>query len=159
MSKRAKPFSIQHPVIFLDIDGVLNGTGRPDGHRTVHADCVFQFNRLLAASSAKVVISSIWRYMVHEGVMTVVGFRHMLASHGVRGCDVIGVTAKDEEVQGRGAQIENWRKRHRVKRYVVLDDVDLEITSNRHPLVKTDASVGLTVSNVEDALHLLNSQP
>lgn len=114
MSKKPKPFYVQHPVIFLDIDGVLNGSARPEDHRTIHADCVLQFNRLLAASCAQVVISSTWRDMVHDGAMTAAGFRHMLASHGVRGCDVIGVTAKDDEIPGRGAQIEDWRKQPRL---------------------------------------------
>ena len=64
---------VQHPILFLDLDGVLNGLDR-DRRASIHPECVEHFNRLLDESRAQVVISSTWRGMVESGVMNLEGF-------------------------------------------------------------------------------------
>lgn len=159
-------------VIFLDIDGVLNGHGfdRSAQSCTIRPDCVVRFNRLLRETGAKVVLSSAWRYMVTGGAMTVRGFEYMLRTHGVAGCHIIGHTCTDEECAGRGKQIRRWVEESPygpIDAYVVLDDEEYDIRepsptfnhagTNAHPFVRTDGKVGLTDADVEAAVRLLLS--
>jgi hypothetical protein len=111
---------------------------------------------LIEKSGAKVVISSAWRYMIHEGVMTIKGFSHMLLSHGIH-CEIEGITVSDETLKGRGDQISQWlsvNKKLGIESYVVLDDMDLGI-SGKHPFVKTNPRIGLTMDDVKKALDIL----
>ena len=148
---------VQHPILFLDLDGVLNGLDR-DRRASIHPECVEHFNRLLDVSRAQVVISSTWRGMVETGAMNFEGFGLLLSTHGIRSCEVIGVTPGDDVVERRGAQIDHWCKKNAVTRYVVLDDMDDGITQYRHPFVRTNGSIGMTGENVDQALSLLESQ-
>jgi hypothetical protein len=86
------------PIIFLDIDGVLNGHDFDAGAQscTIRPECVREFNRVLAGTGAVCVLSSAWRYLVTRGDMTLAGFEYMLQTHGVAGCRLIGHTAPDE---------------------------------------------------------------
>ena len=47
---------VQHPILFLDLDGVLNGLDR-DRRASIHPECVEHFNHLLDESRAQVWIS------------------------------------------------------------------------------------------------------
>lgn len=60
------------PVLFLDIDGVLNGHeyDREAESSTLHPDCVARLNRVLADSECSVVLSSAWRYMAFSTIWT-----------------------------------------------------------------------------------------
>jgi len=72
-------------VIFLDIDGVLNGHEFCEHAKScgINPECVCELNRIIAATDAKIVLSSAWRYMVHGGALTLKGFEYMLRTHGV----------------------------------------------------------------------------
>lgn len=146
------------PLIFLDIDGVLNGHAFDAAAMSCSFEpqCVMLFNRLLADADAEVVISSSWRYMITGGAMTLRGFEYLLRTHhlAVSG-RLVGHTVRDEAVPTRGGQISEWLSRDPRDRYVVLDDLDLGITAAGHPLVLTDGSVGLTEADYAAALAVL----
>lgn len=85
-------------LIFLDIDGVLNGANLYEGTHTnrIRWECVQQVNRIVAATEAQVVLSSAWRYLIHSRQMKLAGFWAMLHSHGAMGWKMQGLTAPDE---------------------------------------------------------------
>jgi hypothetical protein len=145
-------------VIFLDIDGVLNGheIDQDTGHCWIHAALALRLNRIIKATGAKLVISSAWRYMVHCEAMTMRGFEYMLRTHKISG-DVIGVTVRDEETPSRGDQIKRWLAEHpEVTSYVILDDEPDGMTIGDVRFVKTDGSRGLSEADMEDAIVWLN---
>ena len=153
--------SVPGAVLFLDIDGVLNGHERDGrGYCRIQAGPVVHLNRILAETEARLVISSSWRYMVHSGAMTLEGFSYMLITHGI-GCHgrLAGVTCRDEEAGPRGAQITRWLDqfppRGEGPAYVVIDDEDAGVTGAGHPLVRTDGRVGLTHRDADAAIAVL----
>lgn len=136
---------MDHPIVFLDMDGVLNSHDQhSNGYCGTTPAAVMVFNEVLRQTEALIVISSAWRYMVPEA-MTLKGFEYLLLTHGVECKDrILDVTCRDEDLQPRGLQIRHWLNEHGGdRRYVVLDDLDLGITEHGHPFVQTDSAVGL----------------
>ena len=146
------------PLIFLDIDGVLNGHqfDKKSQSNLIDIESVGWLNRIILHTDAKIVLSSAWRYMVLGGAMTLQGFEYMLRTHGVHCVDrLIGHTCSDEEIGERGGQITHWRYANGHKgRYAVIDDMDLNI-SGVHPFVRTDGEVGLTFRDMRLAVGIL----
>lgn len=123
-------------VIFLDIDGVLN-TAHSMKKREVFIEmgdhvvgfnqfdeiCVENFNKLIEATGAKIVISSTWR----EGCVRN-GTFHLLVEHlkkqGVKG-EVIGHTPVTWKGV-RNREIDMWLEENKessgVEKYVIIDD-------------------------------------
>lgn len=85
-------------LIFLDIDGVLNGHDwdpKAVSNR-IRPECVQRLNRIVRATEARIVLSSAWRYMVHMKALTLLGFEYLLRTHGGAGLRIIGLTEPDE---------------------------------------------------------------
>ena len=175
--------------IFLDVDGVLNSEAfvlkleerhRALGHeeparpkRETTCDCfklyhqidrdaVARVNRIVAAASAKIVISSTWRKLFDLPEL-----ERILGEHGLV-AEIIGATPdghKDPEmvvVHGhpermeRGYEIDLWLRRHpEVEHFVILDDGgDMAMHKNR--LVQTDCQKGLLDEHVDLAIRVLS---
>ena len=152
-------------VVFLDLDGVVNN-GRYDPKAATYAlvpGCVAQLGRILERTGAKVVLSSSWRYLVHEGLMSLSEFEQVLGHHGAPGIQIIGLTPTDEQVRGRGNQIQAWLDANGsglgIASYVVLDDMDAadEFDPRQHRLVRTNPTVGLTDKDANAAIAALLS--
>ena len=157
-------------VLFLDIDGVLNhehlyrarkasGEQWPRHEQWIDRACVVRLNRVVAATGARVVISSSWRCYLggHEPVAAV------LRECGFAG-DVIDATP---DLSGRpeGAlihrsvdrwdEIEAWLLAHpEVSRYVILDDCAMNAPHD--VFVRTDIEDGLTDADVDRAVRVLS---
>lgn len=150
------------PLIFLDIDGVLNDHEWDDvaGSCTIRRDCMKELNRIVHAVDAEVVISSAWRYMILGGSMTLVGFSHMLRTHGFTGATqrIIGHTGKDSSTgtNGRAMLIKDWMG-NRSRPYLAIDDDDLGYTVHGVPVLLTDPKRGLTVADADKAIQMLNT--
>lgn len=145
-------------LIFLDVDGVLNGHQWIEHAKstTLCPKCIEHFNRVLTKTGAKVVLSSAWRYMVSGNAMTLKGFAYMLRTHGVAECiDIIGITPPDEEIPDRHSQIQEWMRRHGedfgVESFVTLDDMHLPDVR----LVRCEERVGLTAELAQRVIDLL----
>lgn len=152
---------MSRPVLFLDIDGVINVRGDHEtGRALIRPACAATLHRVLATTGAIVVLSSSWRYQVLLGAMTARGFEHLLRSHGIA-AQVVDVTAPDDAAQAasfatcgrhRGQQIREWlAERPHVTRWAVVDDVDVDVG----PLVRTDPAVGLTPADGDRLVDLL----
>jgi len=154
--------SVPGSILFLDIDGVLNGHEQDSrGYCRIQPGPVVHLNRILAETGARLVISSSWRYLIHSGAMTLEGFLYMLITHGID-CHgrLAGITCRDEEAGSRGAQITRWLDQHpplgERSAYVVIDDEDAGVTDAGHPLVLTDGRAGLTPRDADAAIAVLH---
>lgn len=163
-------------LLFLDIDGVLNG------HQTLASGyCGIQYhkavllNRILdAVPDAQLVISSAWRYMVLRGDMTLKGFDYLLSVHGVKSFGRLhGVTEQDDLLENepghfdveawreiglkmRAAQIRKYVEQHAPSRFCVIDDLPLDLPGEW--FVQTSGVFGLTEANVEEVIRILSTE-
>jgi hypothetical protein len=155
-------------ILFLDFDGVLNSvafaqrttfTGWPDGH--IDPEAIKHLNRLVAETSAKIVISSSWRKMLNDEELAGV-----LSRAGCVG-EVVGKTPDFYQVPiwnrsspinrrfVRGDEIQAWLDDHpEVETFAILDDDD-DMAHLSNWLVQTSHETGLQAEHVERALTLL----
>ncbi len=146
-----------NPIIFLDIDGVLNDHGRILNYYCgIQKDKVDRLNEITTSVGADLVISSAWRYMIIGEDMTDRGFQYLLNTHGVM-ADVVGHTCSDELIQGRANQITEYMKGDNyslLNKYIVIDDLYIE----GHPFIRTQFDVGLSDKNVEEVIRYFNDK-
>jgi hypothetical protein len=168
-------------LIFLDIDGVLNGHDahrHPNGYCGIDPACVYRLNRIVAETGADLVISSAWRYLLHSS-MVLAGFHHMMRTYGLdRSVRIRGITCADEFIPDRGPQIRYYLDTRpavdhaAVESYVILDDGSDEaphppatkpLTESlvehheRGVIVFTDGAVGLTDADADRAIAILRA--
>lgn len=161
------------PVIFLDIDGVLNGhRSFGNGYCGIECENVDRFNRILAAhQSVKIVICSAWRYMFHGGEVTRRGFEYMLLTHGVDARErIAGFTETDEATVDwlnaplrtkdgkrgediRRFQIQRFVESESIKHFLVIDDLNLSMPEQ----IQTNGAAGLSDADVDAVLNRLLS--
>ena len=163
-------------VIFLDFDGVINGSlptpnasfgeGWPLSH--IEESLVEKINRIVETVEArdaeqgiktKIVISSSWRirFSLNE-------LRDMLQTKGLR-ADVIDVTPRIHPTRfseriPRGREIQSWLNGcqadcyYSVAKFVILDDIP-DMGQLMSHLIETDDRIGITDSDVEKAIQML----
>ncbi len=158
------------PVIFLDIDGVLNITrmvrrtgpvrlrkdGRPyrittslERERRWSKEAVAQINRLLFFTRAVLVLSSSWRLQPDA--------RDTLASLGVIG-PWHAAWRTEELAAGRGAEITRWLQVNGEPRHVIIDDWPRELSAHRARLVLVSDMAGLSHTDANAARDILIAQ-
>jgi hypothetical protein len=152
------------PVLFLDIDGVLNVPGDyAPGCALIRPVLAARLQRVLDATAAVVVVSSAWRYQVLMGAVTLRGFEHLLRSHGIRArvLDTTGRDAGDDREDFNGAtagderarQIRRWlASPPAVTRWAVVDDSLVDVGPR---LVRTDGARGLEDGHADRLIVLL----
>lgn len=152
-------------VIFLDIDGVLNGHEYDPKAESclIKKECIDNLSKVLTFVDVYIVISSAWRYMISRNAMSISGFEYMLRTHGLAGIKgrIIGITREDRDQCSqteRGVEIEEWLQAHPdVTSYLVIDDNDFGISTKSHPFLKTDEKTGLTIADADKAIQMLRS--
>ena len=154
-------------ILFLDIDGVLNGHEWDDEAKScnIRRECVKRLNRVVSATGCKIVVSSAWRYILLGGSMDHKGFGYMLRTHGLIAPGgsmhlIIGHTDPDADPPGsdgeRARQILKWRiENFPESRYAVVDDDDDGFTLAGMPVVITDGGKGLTDADADRLIELL----
>ena len=152
------------PLIFLDINGVLNSETTDLGPDVAPLDPVniAPFNRIIEATSAKVVITSDWRFS-----LSLESIASLFEEASIRGeiIDMFPVLFGDDptidiEVD-RGEEIESWlEKSGRTDngksdwQFVILDETsDVVLHSDRH--VKTRPDLGLTEADADRVIAML----
>lgn len=168
------------PVLFLDIDGVMNGHEPVCPNvvsGVIRSDCVKMLNFVLQHTNAQIVLSSAWRYIVYRNEMNLAGLSWLLRSHGIWN-RLVSVTRADTmrakilpnidkpaQLRGqfpteneRGQQIADWLtgSGHKAA-YAVVDDLDLGIRAAGHPFVQTDGTKGLLAKDVIDLIRILGT--
>ncbi len=125
------------PIIFLDIDGVLNCASTTQQFQDVVGigpKKVVILNRILEKTGAQVVLSSTWRFDQD--------WRTALARAGLPMDRFIGVTDRMKS-RIRGEEIQQWINDHGpIDRYTILDD-DADFLPGQ-PLFQTTWEYGLT---------------
>ena len=149
--------------IFLDFDGVINTQ-----NDKFDKNAMANLRRLLEKTDAKVVISSTWRLQGMEYI------QQLWQEHHMQG-EVIGLTPScnstnfsnvdgQEEWQGlhgcKGLEIAEWLRLNAKEpyRYIILDDEEDFLFSQREHLVKVEGSKGLDKTDVRVAIQILNTK-
>jgi hypothetical protein len=149
---------MERPLIFLDIDGVLNDHEWDEDADLclIHQRCVREFNWLVRElGGADIVVSSAWRYMVLRGSMTVEGFGNMLRTHGVTSqAEFIDTTKSDETITTRSEQVREWVDRNNRSRWIVLDDMPFSCPIADR-FIAVDGATGLTRADCERAITVM----
>jgi hypothetical protein len=156
---------MQKPVVFLDIDGVLNSkqwyahnaysredissTERKLWEHSIDPNCVQRLNRILQQTGAVVIVSSSWRKT--HALSEIVS---ILESRGFRG-EVEGATSANGALS-RTEQITEWLAENRPPgiAYVVMDD-ELPRALPSERVVSPSDQTGLTDKDVERAIAIL----
>lgn len=149
--------------IFLDFDGVIN---TPKGKFAKKA--VANLLHLVERSDAKIIISSTWRLQGMEYIQKLWQEHHMPG-------EVIGLTPScnsinfsnvdgQEEWQGlhgcKGLEIAEWLRLNAKEpfHYIILDDEEDFLFSQREHLVKVEGSKGLDKADVRVAIQIFKYQ-
>ena len=141
--------------IFLDFDGVIK-------------KAVANLLHLVERSDAKIIISSTWRLQGMEYILKLWQEHHMPGEvigltpscNSVNFSNVDGV----EEWQGlhvsKGLEIAEWLRLNAKEpyRYVIFDDEEDFLFSQREHLVKVEGSKGLDKVDVRVAIQILNTK-
>ena len=171
-------------VLFLDIDGVLNGHEWDDDAKScnIRRECVKHLNRVVQETGCKIVVSSAWRYILLAGDMTTKGFGYMLRTHGLIAPGgsmnlIVGYTGRDatdadparshERDGERGRQCRAWLdwwaglpgEGPTVTSFAAVDDDDDGFAEAGIPAVITDGRHGLTCADTTRLIALLGSPP
>lgn len=149
------------PILFLDVDGVLNHRdifGGPRPHLCRKA--VDRLNRVVTATGCKIVLSSTWRKMdAHVDELRAFGgfpsphedWRTIDMPFIVRNGLIVSTAM-------RGNEIAEWLSRHpEVTRYAIVDD-DSDMLPEQMPFfVQTSFETGLTDEHASRLTALLSS--
>jgi hypothetical protein len=154
-------------VIFLDIDGVLNcnsflySNNRCDREdvEMIDPSLILKLNRIIKETGANVVISSSWRIQYNHKQL-----QEMFDKIGFIG-NVVGQTIYS--IFDRGYEIIDYLRNNDVDKFVILDDNDIfdknvngedeDIIENIiNHFVKTDCEIGISDSDVNLAINILN---
>ena len=162
-------------VIFLDIDGVLNtkcwytqmngNTPKDKYGYTFDPRSVANLKKILDETGAEIVISSSWKSLGLSELEEMWQERRLPGK-------LIGITpnsVSDEMLLNadldhmelfhiRGMEIKEWLDKHgkKVSHYVIIDDVDNFLSSQKSHFVQTDPEVGITESDVKKVVRLQN---
>lgn len=152
------------PIIFLDFDGVLNTEqyqaqlaveGKPtkDAWGPIFDPrAVGNLHKIIAATDARIVISSSWRYIHRlECLRKMWGVRYLPGEIE----DVIPIGAS---YSSRDEQIDVYLKAHPTNNYVIIDDFDDFTEQQRSHLVETNPIVGITAKDACKAIDILTVQ-
>lgn len=143
-------------VIFLDVDGVMNGARNwpvTAGRTWIDPEAVKRLNQITTITGAVIVVTSTWR--------TEWDVRKLLVNAGVTG-QIVGETAHLLD-QPRGDEIDAWLTWRAnasrtagdgVESFVILDD-DADMGDLSSHLVKTKWAVGLEDEHVVAAISQL----
>lgn len=151
---------IVNPIIFLDIDGVLNSHSEySDEFREptpvpLRIGPVQNLQLLLRTIDGRIVISSTWRTRMRPNPV-LCPVRQSLNRFGIDSSLIIGRTG---DVGERGRQILDWVRVHRPAKWVVLDDNSNDFDNHREVMkrfILVNRKVGLTASDVDKAIVII----
>ena len=146
-------------VLFLDIDGVLNGNGfiakrhcdervnkLPHPLDYFDPDCVERLNKIIEETNAKIVISSDWKFTL--------GLNDIFRKVGIR-TEIYDKTPYRFGL--RHEEIHEWLENHNVEKYVILDDIPFQnFEYEGENFIQTDSQYGLTDKDVVKIIDVFN---
>ena len=143
-------------LLFLDIDGVLNtpnDIARTSNPNFLHPRNVLQLNRILLETDCNIVITSTWRLYHKMPEIQAMFYEAGIAPGRVIGYTPdIGFDKREEEIQ---CYIDLTIANEEILKYVILDDLKI---SNDPNFIHVDGKIGLTESDANKAIQILNSK-
>ena len=135
-------------VIFCDIDGVLLPIGEdPD---RFNSNCVENFNGILYATDAEIVITSTWRELFSLEALGEIFAENDIVKLPVDATPIIPYKTRKDEIVA-------FLKENPVYKFVVLDDSpDAFVHSFDEFILIEDPAKGLTSKEAKKAIELLN---
>jgi hypothetical protein len=148
------------PILFLDIDGVLNASNRgPSGPNGMHPTLVARLERVIAATRCEIVVSSTWRLFEQRDDIEAWLRKDGAPSARVRDCTPRLMERQHPEglciVQPRGKEISAWLAEHRTEVYAIVDDDSDAGEGHEDRFVRTNSFRGLEDAHVERLIALL----
>lgn len=161
-------------VIFLDIDGVLNSNFWNEHHQKEISDGILIdvekikiLCQLIQNTKAKIVLHSGWKFWFDSDLrplrMEAERLKTLLEREGLFICEITPDHSTDEIRKTKkystikAGEILDWLSGHKeVKNWVVIEDLDLHNEEVARHQIKTDASVGLTMEDIQEAERMLN---
>jgi len=145
------------PILFLDVDGVLNSHGSfvRNGEPVwrVDADKVALLNEVVRRTGCHVVVSSTWRKGPEDGPD---GCREILRARGVR-VRFPRDWRTDGSLDGiRGGEIADWLRRNGSPPYAIVDDDSDMLPEQQARFVQTNFEEGLTRAHADRLIALLS---
>lgn len=154
-----------HPIIFLDIDGVLCTQSQwkseimaEDGYSQFNQQCVEKLNKLIEQTNAKVILTSSRRIN-----KTTEEFAAIMQRRGISG-GLLGKINENTQLSSvsRGDEIRQWMEKYgEPTKYVIIDD-DSRIAQIGEPYVKhwvrTTYHRGFDEEALERALTILKAE-
>lgn len=153
---------MEGPILFLDIDGVLNSNhfmrqrleaGEKNVGHALDPDAVAQLQRIVDATGCSIVLSSTWR-LIH----TLADMRGRLIEAGMRSPVPLRDKTPNLDTKGangrRGSEVQAWidRAGFEGRFCCVDDDDDFQL---HHNLVRTDHVVGMTKWEADQCIKFL----
>lgn len=143
---------MNRPILFLDIDGVLNDHAHCHFDRycgtRIKTDCAGFLQEIVDRSSALVVLISTWGRYIHDGHMTRKGMEKLFQSHGLH-LDIIDALASPTDPAGRSQVVAAAiAKLQQPVGFAVIDD--LPLTVPRH--VRPNPDIGLRPHHIPLAI-------
>lgn len=138
-------------VLFLDIDGVLNGydifkSKRPYPLSEFNEEKVNILNSLFEEiPDLKLVLSSSWRFCD--------GIENIIKASGISK-ELYSITPYS--VRNRGDEIKQWLNANEPCIYCIVDDVDDFYDDQKDSIVFTNPNIGITEKDVEKIKLILN---
>lgn len=154
---------MKHPVLFLDIDGVLatadtyrafRTSGREGPYTLGHLldrDCVKRLVRVLWDTGALVCISSSWRMDGLEKVKQALELAGLPPNRIVAATPVLRDGERGDEIAAALEDNPHWRP------FAIVDDEE-DMADLHHRLVRTDFVNGLTDVHVERLVQMLTEE-
>ena len=171
MGRSSYGYKTMNPVIFLDIDGVLNHSGidfkyyeiqipKNLGFWTIvefSPNNIFYFNKLidtLGEDKVDIVISSSWRTIYSLEELQII-FKEM----NIKG-NLIGITPK-LSFKKRGYEINQYIKENKIKHFCIIDDnSDMEFSYLFERFVQTNfldqENGGFREKHIKEVLQKIN---
>ena len=145
--------------IFLDVDGVLNSERTtalsPNGYIGISSSLVKKLAKIVKATDAKIILSSTWKRSEDED------FKYLARKLMQQELYMSGKTHEpNNALWHRGLGIKEYLNNHECDAYVIIDDelFDFQEEGLLEHAVITNATQGLTNSDVEKAIGVLNGK-
>ncbi|MCX4317999.1 MAG: HAD domain-containing protein [Lachnospiraceae bacterium] len=163
-----------NPVIFLDIDGVLNSTFWNNAHQTeisggtlIDNEKVRLLTQLAKKTKAKIILHSGWKFWfspdLHPLRRESENLVKLLRQNGLA---IDGMTPdhSTEEIRTsrkfslvKASEILAWLAAHEeAGQWIVIDDLDLHHQEIEKHQIRTDPNIGLTKGNILQAENMLS---
>jgi hypothetical protein len=138
------------PVLFLDVDGVLNRCGK--SNQGLEADKIDLLRTIIRETNCRVVLSSTWRL----NPTALKRVEKEIFIHDVT--PDLGDKTTLRKTVPRGREIAAWLKENKAGHFVILDDDnDMEELSSH--LVRTESYTGLTREIAQEVIRRLSPIP